>query len=284
MKHITIVSVLFAALLSSGCAQRAVQHQAPPNQTYKEAIPYTLRTDVKSEDEIFVNASRLSTTAPIYYHQTSGGGGAAVGLAFGALGVLANTALIQNATKNDVKALSQKIAVDPVNIAKANLSQNPAFTEATESSQGLLISPYLMVVKDEHDRLLMTTSIEVESGTWKGRYSYHLEYRKSLSAYTNTLSEADAQELQANVEEGFRQSISMLEDDLAGKMQPTRNVTFYTSAVSPAFKGQFAARLIPSEGELVTVLGPGNADQFKYSLSSGYHRINRYRAEIGNRQ
>jgi hypothetical protein len=127
--------------------------------------------------------------------------------------VLANTALIESATKRDVAALSNKIQVDPADAAGKALSLNTRFVE-TPGGQSVLLSPYVLIIKKDDGRLSITTAVEAESGAWRGRYSQPLYHSKSLAAFAAPLGEADAEAFNESVEKGFQQAITALERDL----------------------------------------------------------------------
>ena len=282
MRITNILISILAAMLISGCANNLRFQDSPP-ATQNESINYSINSTIKSESEIFSQARTITPTSPIYYYQNYGGGGVIVGALFGPIGVLTNMAMINSNTDNDIAALSGKISLDPIEITKQAITQNEKFVESKSPANDFLISPYIIIVKGDNESLHFSSVVDVASGAWKGRYSYHLASRLPLSKLTSGLSPAEASKIKADIEHGFQQALALFESDIAGTLQPMKEISFYSEPVSPRIKMIVPAKLIKDENNEVVVLGPGGADQFSFILSSGYHKLRKSDADISAR-
>ncbi|OFW88766.1 MAG: hypothetical protein A3B66_02585 [Alphaproteobacteria bacterium RIFCSPHIGHO2_02_FULL_46_13] len=277
---------MLAALLMSaaltGCGGNVKFQDRPPALLNNE-VEYSIISTVRSETDIFAQAKNINKSVPIYYFQNFGGGGAGLGLLLGPIGVAANYAMISSNTDNDAAALAGKISLSPTDITGAVLEDNNKFVQRTDSTTGFLMSPYLMIVKGDNDMLQFTTTLDVASGTWKGRYSYHLDFKRPLNAVAAGLDQTDLDLMKRSMEHGFKEALAMFESDISGTLAPVKDITFYSESVSPRFKMPVIAKLVEDVNNEVIVLGPGGSDQFNLILSSGYHKLRKNESEISNR-
>lgn len=282
MKHINTLGGLLISAVLFGCGGN-VRYQDNPPSPHNNAVEYSINSVTRNETEIFSQAKIINTSEPVYYFQNFGGGGAGLGLLLGPVGVAANYAMITSNTTSDAASLSGKINVDPTAIAESVLSQNSTFVPTTDSTKSFLISPYLMIVKGDNDTLKFTTTLDVSSRTWKGRYSYHLDFKRPFDKVASGLNHTDSEALKTSMKHGFTQALAMFERDISGSLAPMKDITFYTESISPRFKMPVLAKLIEDTNDEVIVLGPGGSDQLNFSLSSGYHKLRKNESQISNR-
>lgn len=278
IRHLGLIAL---SLGLTACASGQIRHQDPAPRAGTTSA-FSVNREVRDPSLVFASAKSISSTAPIYYFQNFGGGGVGVGLLLGPIGAAANAGMIASKTNDEAAALNGKLGVVPTDIAARALASRRGFRQVADSS-GLVVSPYVMVVKGEGEMLHFATTLDVASGGWQGRYTYHLPMPLSLSSVTAGLDAQATAQLSQSLEQGFARAAALLEQDLNGGLVAQRDVTFYTESLSPRFKLPVFAKLVSENADTVVVLGPGGADQLAMILSSGYHEVSRNSAEISNR-
>ncbi|MET1080713.1 MAG: hypothetical protein ABWY06_22105 [Pseudomonas sp.] len=280
MNYKNVLGSLYISMLLSGCVAKLPYPEAPPT-VRNGMITYSIRPDIQHEEAILSRSKTIHSSAPIYYYQNFGGGGVAVGLMFGPMGVLGNMAMIDANTRNDAEALAGKIAPNPIHMTQALALLSPNLTPAGTTAEGFQLSPYLMIVKGENDMLHFTTSIEATAGHWIGRYSSHIDFKRSLKQVTAGLDSSEAELLKASMEDGFKQALALFERDAAGELVATQEITLYTESLSPRFNNALLVKRVQEDEANITVLGLGAAETFPDLLSSGYHRLRKSESRIG---
>lgn len=172
----------------------------------------------------------------ILYMQNQGGGGTAVGLLFGPLGVAANIAAIKKQTERDVTALQGKLPVDAGRL----------FADAAAGLQGLsfdggagapVVSPVLLVEKvdETHVRFAALLHVQGKQGgkAWSRQYMY-----ETPDVYTNEqlaegLESGQMERLSADVREGFAWTAATFASDISGTFHPIQKKVLRSSFVTP---------------------------------------------------
>lgn len=112
----------------------------------------------------------LDAAKSIVYSQNFGGGGAALGLLLGPLGVAANISMIDSNTEADAVRLRGKLTLAPRELFLAAATQqglevvDDAAAGATGAASRTLATPYLFVSKTDNDRLLTAAAVRLEYG------------------------------------------------------------------------------------------------------------------------
>lgn len=172
----------------------------------------------------------------ILYMQNQGGGGVAVGLLLGPLGVAANIAAIKKQTAHDVTALQGKLPVEA----------NRLFADAASGIQGLsfdggrgapVVSPMLLVEKvdETHVRFAALLHVQGKQGSkaWTRQYVYEAPDVFTTEQLTKGLEASQMERLSADVREGFAWAATTFATDVAGTFHPVQKKVLRSSFVTP---------------------------------------------------
>lgn len=178
----------------------------------------------------------LDADHTILYMQNQGGGGVAVGLLLGPLGVAANVAAIRKQTERDVAAFQDKLSIDAAHL----------FADTAAGIDGLsldgpagapVVSPMLLVEKvdETHVRFAALLYVKGKQGSkaWSRQYVY-----ETVDVYTpqqlgQGLEPAQLERLAADVREGFAWTATTLASDIAGAFHPAQKKVLRSSFVTP---------------------------------------------------
>lgn len=194
----------------------------------------------------------LNKDKNILYFQNYGGGGAALGLLLGPLGVAANMKMIESNTENDVQRFSDKLDADPVKIFTEAAVQSGYPIDSVTQQSSTKFSPYLYVVKAQEDKLLVAAAMIVDVDTtnqkWTGRYMYQLP----LTYTAETLSKADMQAstaLNEHLLAGFSELIKMLKTENPEAVRKEKQITFKSNFVFPRFDLELRGSLMTESND-----------------------------------
>lgn len=250
-KKLLVGSLLVSVL--SGCA--SVKYQLPPpaaaNLTahkigFSELLTQTNHT-----------LMHLNDGKDILYQQNFGGGGAAVGILLGPIGVAANIAAIQSNTEDDVEVLKGKITVDPKVIFKKS-SEKIGLTLNENSATSVSVSPYIIVSKTENEQLLLGAAMIVETApgkkdNWVGKYMYQTSVKVSKSSISDGVDAEESKLIETSLSDGFEKIVALYLEDRKGTLITQNPVTFTSDFVSPRFKFEMVGDLIPSAESRVNI-------------------------------
>lgn len=172
----------------------------------------------------------------VLYMQNQGGGGAAVGLLFGPLGVAANIAAIKKQTERDVAALQGKLSIDAPHL----------FADAAAGMTGVsldghagvpVVSPLLLVEKVDgtHVRFAALLYVNGKQGgrAWSRQYVYELTDAYTPEQLAQGLTPTQMEHLSADVRQGFAWTATTFATDVAGAFHPTQKQVLRSSFVTP---------------------------------------------------
>ena len=194
MKYIKLIFVLsFLNIL--GCATPSFQ-----------SVPLGLqnKTDVSLVrsgllDQTNGTLMHLNDSKDILYQQNFGGGGAAVGVLLGPIGVAANAAAIESNTKEDVELLFGKTSIDPNKVFR-EIVLDAGFVIEDSSNASASFSPYILVSKGENEVLYFASALLVEENSigksrWVGRYMYQIPLNMRKGDLADGLTDEERQEI-----------------------------------------------------------------------------------------
>lgn len=249
------------ALLAVGCASTPPPMLAPlPGglaETHARTRPATMDANVRNAPHVY---QFIDPQREIVYFQTFGGGGATLGVALGPLGVLANMGMIESATKEDMKLLAGKVALQPgVLFAEAAQAAGVA-REASPAVGKARLAPYLYVSKTESGSLILASALEagaeVDSKPWRGVYMVQLATTYTVAGLS-TLRAADLDRLRDEVRDGYAQILKLLRSDSAARIAQERPVLYESRFLMPRFSYEAHGSLVEDTGDLVWIRNPG---------------------------
>lgn len=197
----------------------------------------------------------LDDNKNIYYYQTFGGGGVAVGLLLGPFGAAANASAIESQTEEDLAALNGKLAVDPVELFKASSS---AINLKEDNSPTIAeISPYLYVTNVDEENLNFASTIIVDYKNlginWAGKYMSQLEISFSKQEVADGLTEEKLNLLKSEIAKGFEQSLALYQKDKQHQLPGKNEVVFKSQFASPRFEFELMGEQVESSDERVNI-------------------------------
>ena len=172
----------------------------------------------------------------ILYMQNQGGGGAALGLLLGPLGVAANIAAIRKQTEQDVSALQGKLPVDAGHL----VADSAAGVQGVSFDGGAgapVVSPMLLVEKidETHVRFAALLHVQGKQGrkAWTRQYVYETPDVYTRDQLADGLDPSQTERLSADVRAGFAWTATTFSNDVAGTFHPTVKKVLRSSFVTP---------------------------------------------------
>jgi hypothetical protein len=227
----------------------------------------SLPPDVKESSQIMISQSEmlestnnmtkhLDKEKRILYYQPFGGGGAALGVLFGPIGVAANGAMIEANTNADVAAMYGKILVEPREIFSDVATQNGLSFSAIQNENSPRFTPYLYIPKLENGTLLVASALIIERGNganrWRGKYMYQLPVSYSVAA----LSEPDEnvnEQLRKAAAIGFGKLLRMIRNENQETLSQEQSITFHSDFLNPRFNFEGRGSLVANDTDIVWV-------------------------------
>jgi hypothetical protein len=241
-----LMAAVVAALLLSACASTPPRMlSAPPGDGY--VVARTARLDVTDHMTRHLNDGK-----DILYKQSSGGGGAAVGILLGPLGVMANAKMIESKTDADVALLKNKITVVPRTLFADAMQKNGQVLGA--SPQANRVSPYLYITKSE-ERLYVLSAVIVESDApskFSATYQYQLPTSYTVAEMA-ALDSAGMQALNDAAANGFDQLVKRLEAEKQTRPDTEQKIAFHSKVMQPLVDMEMQGALVGTEGDIVWV-------------------------------
>lgn len=241
-------------ILLTGCSA-APHFQTPaPTVNADETLNYQLFENpaIKAESHVQVH---LDEAKDITYVQNFGGGGVAVGVAFGPLGVLANISMIQAETDADVEKLYGKLPL-PVGVMFGQAAANQAVSY--DETSNVRFHPFVMVVRDEDEMLRMGTALIVEvpqqDGTvWNGRYTHQTSLHLPIDDIADGLSDAEHTQIHSAIEQSFDDIVALYVNDRTGKYTELEHVLFESTFLSPRIMFEINGKVLERSDDRVTL-------------------------------
>lgn len=241
MKFLKKVGLIASVSALTACASGPQPYHSA--QQTSQSTKYTVGSlqDSMAADHMhrFLNKGHT-----VYYMQNQGGGGAAVGLLLGPLGVLANIAAIKSETNKDAALLQDKFPIDVVSIFGASLSTAPTLTKATQGETAPELSPVLYVEKldDEHIRVASMLVVRGQAGGKQTlrQYVYELPESYAKDSLVKGLTEKQVAQLSADAKAGFYWIVTTYAQDVRGAFRPSTKEVIHSDFVTPRTQIAFA--------------------------------------------
>ena len=256
MKYIKLAFVL-SILSIWGCATPSFQ-----------SVPQGLqnKTDVslvRSEllDQTNGTLMHLNDNKDVLYQQNFGGGGAAVGILLGPIGVAANAVAIESNTKRDVELLFGKTSIDPNKVFR-EIVLDAGFIIQDSGSASASFSPYILVSKGENEVLYFASALLVEENSaskkrWVGRYMYQIPQNMRKEDLADGLTDEERQDIRNSLKMGFVKLLSVYRKDSQGLLPAKSEITFKSEFVSPRFNFDLLGELVDDDPDKVSIRSTG---------------------------
>lgn len=249
MKILSLSALALVASLGgcSGAPVRHMQSTQPNGSANGYAIVHSPLLDETSH-----RLTHLNENKDIVYFQTFGGGGATLGALLGPIGVLANQAMIESATKDDKAKLANRLDLQPASIFADVARDRGLLLNAIAGNNRL--SPYLYIVKLEDNTLLVAAAAIVEQQTAAGKWTGKYMVQFPLSYSMDQLSSADAStlaELRRQAAVGYGKIIDQLRSENPGSSASETRVTFHSPFITPRTTLTLQATLASEDKDLL---------------------------------
>ena len=204
----------------------------------------------------------LDAAKSIVYSQNFGGGGAALGLLLGPLGVAANISMIDSNTEADAVRLRGKLTLAPRELFLAAATQQ-GLEVVDDAATGVpgrtLATPYLFVSKTDNDRLLTAAAVRLEYGQgadqWSGVYMYQLPSSYQLDDLARLTPEMQAR-LGTEAAQGFSALAAFIakeapQQDGQAKGGTEKAFSYQSDLLTPRIEIEMNGRFIARSGDLI---------------------------------
>jgi hypothetical protein len=241
-------------LLLTGCSTAPYFQTPAPTLNAEQALNYKLfeNPHIKTESHVQVH---LDEAKDITYVQNFGGGGVALGVALGPIGVLANVGMIQAETDGDVEKLYGKLPLPVADMfGEAAINQAVSYDETAD----VRFHPFVMVVRDEDEMLRMGTALIVEipqpDGTvWNGRYTHQTSLHLPIDDIADGLSDAEHAQIHGAIEQSFDDIVALYVNDRTGKYTELEHVLIESTFLSPRIVFEINAKVLERSDDRVTL-------------------------------
>lgn len=250
MRIVARAAGLVLAIALAGCV---TPPRLMPAKTAIDA-PYTV-----TRSELLDRTSHMSMHVDqkrqVLYHQSSGGGGAAVGLLLGPLGVAANVSMIEAVTKADVARLKDKLDLEPLQVFREAVGAESIVPSPPGASQ-IRLTPYVYITKAKEDRVLVSSALLVERGVgdeqWTGRMMYQLPTEYTIDRLAS-LDGSGQQRLRSEVREGFRELLKHVSAREQALLPQERAIKFRSEFFDARFDAEFSGDLLQEAPDMAWV-------------------------------
>lgn len=204
----------------------------------------------------------LDAAKSIVYSQNFGGGGAALGLLLGPLGVAANISMIDSNTEADAVRLRGKLTLAPRELFLAAATQQ-GLEVVDDAATGVpgrtLATPYLFVSKTDNDRLLTAAAVRLEYGQgadqWSGVYMYQLPSSYQLDDLARLTPEMQAR-LGTEAAQGFSALAAFIakeapQQEGQAKGGTEKDFSYKSDLLTPRIEIEMNGRFIARSGDLI---------------------------------
>lgn len=240
---------LFSKAVSiAACAILTACGSAPQLQGARPAASLSQKTALAPHSATTNHISQpLSSDQSVMYFQNQGGGGVAVGLLLGPLGVVANQKMIEGVTLADVAKLKEKIAVKP-QAALLQAASSTKFKVADAAAAGdVKLMPYLLVSKTDESTMHLSSMIRIEAGEgagkWQRLYQYQLPGKYTLDGLAAP-SEQVVQQIQSASVEAYAALLNHIENEADAAIATEKKIAFKSAYLMPRFDMEMPGSLI----------------------------------------
>lgn len=235
-------AALLLVLATSSCAAPA---RMVPIPRFDAAPAHAVAPDPLVEKRFTQGIQPLDDARSIHYLQFFGGGGAAIGVLFGPLGVVANVRAIERATAADVAILKGKLPLDPLAMEREVARGIPELMAAAPDASAVRLTPEVVVVRMKDDRLLFGSTLLVDYGpigrSWKRTYVHQSAFTATKAEVAQGLTPAQLRDLEAQLRAGFQAVTALYLEELHGTASRIGEVKFKSEFVTPRVQIEFTA-------------------------------------------
>jgi len=249
--------VLVFILATSACA--APKFLAPPPKL--DAMPAHVIIAPHGDDEkrFNLNLQPLDDAKSIIYRQEYGGGGVAVGLMLGAVGVMANRAAIKNETLADVELLKNKLPVRPLALYQDVATEFPELAIPAAHTKAVRIIPEVLVVRTDDEMLLIGCRLIVNYTSvgrpWIAIYTYQTDLKFPKAEVAQGLNPEQATKLRGQLRHGFLSLTGLYLDDVKTQSAPGKIVYFKSAFLTPRIMRSMVGQEQKGPGDRVVLRG-----------------------------
>jgi hypothetical protein len=263
---LSLLPALGCVVLLAGCAT-AMQPYQPAQQIAATTDKYTLGTAPVPDDYMH---RFIDTKHSELYMQNQGGGGAAVGVLLGPIGVLANVAAIKKQTETDSTLLQNKLPIDVQHLFVTSMAGAPTVARVEGNATAPSLAPLLYVVKLDDAHIRFASLVYVKSAfdgkPWSRQYVYELPDSYGKDELARGLSANQLARLAADAEAGFQWIAATYLSDVSGTFHPQQKSVIHSDFVTPRFQIAYNGyRFDPGAGRVGFVMGR-SASSTIYSL------------------
>lgn len=256
--------VLLAVAMAAGCATAPLPLMGahPPAEGLRAYTLDRLTNAGASHMSGFVDADRS-----VAYTQSSGGGGLAVGVLFGPLGVMANVALIQRVTEQDLALLNGKVALRPPELF-VEAARSRGVVVNSDVNAGPRATPFVLLAKVDDGSILVVPSLLVDGGTapsaWRRRYEVQLAERRSIEALA-ALQAEEAGRLRLEVLGAYASMLDLVADEKPELLAQERKVLVKSKIASgPARVAiEMPGSIVREDAEVAWIRTPWSVAAFR---------------------
>ncbi len=253
--HRLSAPALLLVLLASGCVAPQVSRPVPKLDT---APAYAVLPPPVPDEKRFNHMLQpLDDAKLVVYNNNFGGGGAAVGVLFGPLGVAANIKAIKNATTADVALLHGKLPVQPIALFQDVVQATPDLAPAAGGAPAVRLIPEVLVVKTKGELLRFGCTLWVDftpvGTSWGRTYVFQTAFAAPKEQVAQGLAPEQLQQLEQELRAGYAALAAAYLDDLHGKAEPLRDVTFKSEYVTPRIVLDLLGKELPGPADRLVV-------------------------------
>lgn len=178
------------------------------------------------------------------------GGSLGVGILLGPIGVAANVALIDSATKADVQKLFGKVQIDPKqSFSKAATSAGMDLIDASETR----VTPFILITKVTESSINIGVGLMSEqAGRKPTKYMYQLQNSYTIEEFAS-LDKARQEDFYSNVDGAYGKLLSFYLKDAENSASVESKVEIKSSFISPRFVIPMPGTLAKSDDDVTWV-------------------------------
>lgn len=247
MRLLNALLALVAYAILAGCASGP-----PPLQTALPSAPTPSAALGKSTQVTTSNhmLQPLAGEGTVMYFQNQGGGGLALGLLLGPLGVAANISGIESVTKADVARIQGRIQLRPDQAFLQAAGATGFQVQGSGGQAAIQVTPHVLVSKNTDLSISISSSLLFEgsdsTGKWTRRYQYELDQKYSLDAIA-AFGDAQSADIQRASTDAFVALLRHIQQEATLAPGSEARISFKSPYISPRFDFEMAGSLIGSK-------------------------------------
>lgn len=247
------VSFSLVAAVLVGCGTTPVLQQAPPAIAQGQHYGIGPSATVARTDQTL---RHLDTDQTVVYTQNMGGGGAALGVLLGPIGIAANMKMIESQTASEADKLKGKVVLNP----KAALLQAAATSgfalQPVAGAADIKLSPFVLISKTTETATHISSAMMIEGTNgaqpWRRLYRYQLPGAYTLDQLS-TIDGVKKAGLQADVVNGYVALLAHIAAETEASIAAERKITVKSSQLTPRFEFEMIGSLVREDAGLVWV-------------------------------